>query len=71
MLSINVCPAFAGKRKELYNLSQAPSSQSLGVFTSVVVIVSLGSLIVTVQAKVGVLITNCTVTLISNVWGLC
>ncbi|KAH7918961.1 Yip1-domain-containing protein [Leucogyrophana mollusca] len=29
----------------------APSSQSLGVFTSVVVIVSLGSLVVTVQAK--------------------
>ncbi|KAG0692800.1 hypothetical protein DFH29DRAFT_860611, partial [Suillus ampliporus] len=29
----------------------APASQSLGVFTSVVVIVSLGSLIVTVQAK--------------------
>ncbi|KAJ8590735.1 Yip1-domain-containing protein [Rhizopogon salebrosus TDB-379] len=29
----------------------APSSQSLGVFTSVIVIVSLGSLVVTVQAK--------------------
>ncbi|EGN91921.1 hypothetical protein SERLA73DRAFT_147983 [Serpula lacrymans var. lacrymans S7.3] len=29
----------------------APPSQSLGVFTSVVVIVSLGSLVVTVQAK--------------------
>jgi hypothetical protein len=32
---------------------QAPSNQSLGVFTSVVVIVSVGSLVVTVQAKVG------------------
>ncbi|KAI0690161.1 Yip1-domain-containing protein [Cytidiella melzeri] len=29
----------------------APASQSLGVFTSVVVIISLGSLVVTVQAK--------------------
>ncbi|KAG1737331.1 Yip1-domain-containing protein [Suillus lakei] len=29
----------------------APSNQSLGVFTSVVVIVSIGSLVVTVQAK--------------------
>lgn len=30
---------------------QAPPSQSLGVFTSVVVIVSFGSLVVTIQAK--------------------
>ena len=31
---------------------QAPASQSLSVFTSVVVIIALGSLVVTVQAKV-------------------
>ncbi|KAJ3479530.1 hypothetical protein NLI96_g8999 [Meripilus lineatus] len=30
----------------------APASQSLGIFTSVVVIISVGSLVVTVQAKV-------------------
>jgi hypothetical protein len=33
-------------------VTQAPPSQALGVFASVVVIVSLGSLVVTVQAKV-------------------
>lgn len=31
---------------------KAPASQALGVFTSVVVIVSVGSLVVTIQAKV-------------------
>ncbi len=31
---------------------QAPPSQSLGIFTSVIVICSLGALAVTVQAKV-------------------
>lgn len=37
---------------------QAPASQALGVFTSVVVIVSLGSLVVTVQAKVPIQIPS-------------
>jgi len=32
--------------------AQAPKSQSLGVFTSVVVIVCVGALVVTIQAKV-------------------
>lgn len=31
---------------------QAPKTQSLGVFTSVVVIVCIGALVVTIQAKV-------------------
>jgi hypothetical protein len=31
---------------------QAPKAQSLGVFTSVVVIVCIGALVVTIQAKV-------------------
>lgn len=35
-----------------YNLNQAPPNQSLGVFTSVITICSLGALTVTVQAKV-------------------
>jgi hypothetical protein len=33
--------------------AQAPKNQSLGVFTSVVVIVCAGALVVTIQAKVG------------------
>jgi hypothetical protein len=37
---------------KIYSIYQAPSSQSLGVFTSVIVICSLGALAVTVQAKV-------------------
>ena len=32
--------------------TQAPAAQSLAVFTSVVVIIAVGSLVVTVQAKV-------------------
>ncbi len=32
--------------------AQAPKAQSLGVFTSVVVIVCVGALVVTIQAKV-------------------
>jgi hypothetical protein len=31
---------------------QAPTAQSLGVFTSVVVIICIGALVVTIQAKV-------------------
>lgn len=31
---------------------QAPADQALGVFTSVIVIVALGSIVVTIQAKV-------------------
>lgn len=31
---------------------QAPADQALGVFTSVIVIVALGSVVVTIQAKV-------------------
>ena len=31
---------------------QAPKNQSLGVFTSVIVIVCVGALVVTIQAKV-------------------
>jgi hypothetical protein len=31
---------------------QAPKAQSLGVFTSVVVIICIGALVVTIQAKV-------------------
>lgn len=31
---------------------QAPADQALGVFTSVIVIICVGSLVVTVQAKV-------------------
>ena len=33
---------------------QAPPDQSLGVFTSVIVIVTLGSVVVTIQAKVSI-----------------
>lgn len=33
---------------------QAPPEQSLGVFTGVIVIISVGSLIVTLQAKVSI-----------------
>ena len=39
-------------RRRLDNV-QAPAKQSLGVFTSVIVIVCVGALVVTIQAKVG------------------
>jgi hypothetical protein len=38
--------------KVLISEPQAPADQSLGVFTSVIVICSLGALAVTIQAKV-------------------
>lgn len=51
MLSVNVCACLFNI---LHNsrVLKAPASQALGVFTTVVVIVSIGSLVVTIQAKV-------------------
>jgi hypothetical protein len=37
----------------------APADQTLGVFTGVIVLISVGSLIVTVQAKVFVRFEHC------------
>jgi len=52
MLSINVRSSFNLHVVSLtLNLVQAPASQALNVFTSVIVICSLGALTVTVQAK--------------------
>ena len=36
----------------IFSSAQAPESQALGVFTSVIVIVCVGALVVTIQAKV-------------------
>lgn len=52
MLSVNVCEQFAFYTVTTSTALQAPPAQSLGVFTGVVVIVSVGSLVVTIQAKV-------------------
>lgn len=41
------------------NSFQAPADQALGVFTSVIVIVALGSVVVTIQAKVESNIHGC------------
>ena len=57
LLSANVSQLLTPQRTQRhigYCRLQAPPSQSLAVFTSVVVIISLGSLVVTVQAKVRV-----------------
>ena len=53
MLSINVrVPQSSSLLLILITHPKAPPSQSLGVFTSIIVICSLGALAVTVQAKV-------------------
>jgi hypothetical protein len=44
----------AMSREQLTRL-QAPANQSLGVFTGVIVLITVGSLVVTVQAKVSML----------------
>lgn len=55
MLSINVrlrpCSTIIFLSSEATSF-QAPADQALGVFTSVIVIVALGSVVVTIQAKV-------------------
>lgn len=54
LLSINVS-AFLSLRFSLADHVghvQAPKAHSLGVFTSVVVIICIGALVVTIQAKV-------------------
>ena len=56
LLSINVSVFFTHScllRADDVGHPQAPKNQSLGVFTSVIVIVCVGSLVVTIQAKVG------------------
>ena len=57
LLSVNVSASLEIHGMD-YSLStvQAPASQSLAVFTSVVAIIGVGSLVVTVQAQVSVLI---------------
>lgn len=52
MLSVSVCLSLCiTPARNTHIMLQAPPTHSLAVFTSVVVIVSLGSLVVTVQAK--------------------
>jgi hypothetical protein len=50
-MSANFCLIFPSLSDHL-GRAQAPKSQSLGVFTSVVMIVCVGALVVTIQAKV-------------------
>ena len=55
LLSVNVSLSFIFLTCCAHTMSgsvQAPKDQSLGVFTSVIVIVCVGALVVTIQAKV-------------------
>jgi hypothetical protein len=54
LLSINVSVLVSPHLSPVDHVGcvQAPKAQSLGVFTSVVVIVCVGALVVTIQAKV-------------------
>jgi hypothetical protein len=52
MISLNVPFSILCDYRDLTD-KQAPAAQTLGVFTGVIVLISVGSLIVTVQAKVG------------------
>ena len=54
LLSINVSALLSPHLSlaDHVGYKQAPKAQSLGVFTSVVVIICIGALVVTIQAKV-------------------
>jgi hypothetical protein len=52
-MSVSLSSTLSTTHRRRLDNAQAPAKQSLGVFTSVIVIVCVGALVVTIQAKVG------------------